>query len=731
VINTSPGIARGFSTSFGLFLSQTIRFYETFDETAGILMIVIPIAYMLVFAFGMPIVTLRFLAELDGFVELLHSVDESAKAQAREPILKTLPPSHASLGAQRTVTSDKGFAIVFSLAIFIVDALIAGMASLLVYRARLVAHTYLVFQQWRYHSGIRGGEAYLACLYTYNAVFSSVVPSEFTDAHSSREVVVSLSTQLDEHASELRLQDERHEPVAGYDDTLDYWVLGKGCPEIENPLTHHDMYNCSGSTQLLRVLVSLAMTVLDNLEQWNGTLREAEPINMLHLIIDHLDPVLEGMNARIDSLSSAQRSLFSGEMVGIYVAALVCIFISFGIAYAFISDLGMVHRVLISLLERLPPVAVTSTASLRDYILGKQRLSTQTGMSTAQGIVHNSRDGIIVASRQGTIDYLNPAVSDILGYSPEDFLGQPLSRLFDDSQRDEMEAQMKLLRDRQLGSEMFERTVPCRTNDEGRFVLCHLTVIALYGTEHDLTDFVFIVKDVSEDHERELESQKAKERSENLLFAIIPRSIVARMKAGTDPTFVVPIASVMFIDIVKFSEFSRNLTPEQIMGTLASIFGSFDARLARWGLVTKIKLIGDVYMCASGLFDDAKPPAAAEEIVLYALECLQCLDDQNMKMDIALSVRIGINTGGPIIAGVLGNENRVFDIIGDAINVAARLQSTSRPNTIQMSVSTQEYVAGRGFGLERRDNVALKGKEGAVSTYLLTNEGSRSFTSGA
>jgi class 3 adenylate cyclase len=95
-----------------------------------------------------------------------------------------------------------------------------------------------------------------------------------------------------------------------------------------------------------------------------------------------------------------------------------------------------------------------------------------------------------------------------------------------------------------------------------------------------------------------------------------------------------------------------------------------------------------------------------------------------MKMDIALSVRIGINTGGPIIAGVLGNENRVFDIIGDAINVAARLQSTSMPNTIQMSSGTQDLIAKRGFPVLKRDNVMLKGKEGAVSTYLLTADAS-------
>jgi hypothetical protein len=114
------------------------------------------------------------------------------------------------------------------------------------------------------------------------------------------------------------------------------------------------------------------------------------------------------------------------------------------------------------------------------------------------------------------------------------------------------------------------------------------------------------------------------------------------------------------MDIVKFSEFSRSLTPEQIMGN----FSSFGA-----------------------------------------------------KMDISLHVPIGINARGPIIAGVLGNENRVFDVIDDA-----RLQSKSLLDTIQMSVEMQEFVAKRRLALRRRDNVALKGKEGVVSTDLLTDE---------
>jgi class 3 adenylate cyclase len=98
-------------------------------------------------------------------------------------------------------------------------------------------------------------------------------------------------------------------------------------------------------------------------------------------------------------------------------------------------------------------------------------------------------------------------------------------------------------------------------------------------------------------------------------------------------------------------------------------------------------------------------------------------------MDINLSVRIGVNTGGPIIAGVLGSDSPAFDIIGDAINVASRLQSTSPPDTVQISQATHDYTVKLNLPLQRRENVMLKGKEVPLTTWLLS--GDYSLSSGA
>jgi class 3 adenylate cyclase len=155
------------------------------------------------------------------------------------------------------------------------------------------------------------------------------------------------------------------------------------------------------------------------------------------------------------------------------------------------------------------------------------------------------------------------------------------------------------------------------------------------------------------------------------------------------------------------------------MGNLSQIFAGFDEACAKYPLIMKIKFIGDVYMCAGGLFaPDVAPTAHAEQMIRLAFDVLQTIDDVNLRLSTLLAIRIGINTGGPILAGVLGTDRPTFDIIGDPINVAARLQSTDVPGKIQISECTQLLVANMDVPMEYRGDIELKGK-GKKRTYLI------------
>ena len=276
---------------------------------------------------------------------------------------------------------------------------------------------------------------------------------------------------------------------------------------------------------------------------------------------------------------------------------------------------------------------------------------------------------------------------------------------------------------------VFEDHLTCIT-DSAQSMPCGVTILGMTSNNTDegqngsatVQSFVVILRDEADLMKQQEEAEAAKAQSENLLFQILPRDIVTRLNSGEkDISFTVPSASIIFTDVVRFSEYTVNLSPPEIMGNLSTLFAAFDLCAKKYPLLTKIKLIGDIYMAAAGLFsDESEPPKShAEQILRFGLDCLTSLDDVNLKLNANLQLRVGINSGGPLLAGVLGTDKPVFDIIGDPINVAARLQTTDVPGKIQIPQSTYDLVKDDDFQIEVRGEVFLKGK-GKTISYLVT-----------
>ena len=243
------------------------------------------------------------------------------------------------------------------------------------------------------------------------------------------------------------------------------------------------------------------------------------------------------------------------------------------------------------------------------------------------------------------------------------------------------------------------------------------------GEDSGIESYVFILRNESNLLQQQAIAEEAKAKSENLLCHILPQNIIMKLNSGEkDICFTVPNATIIFIDVVKFSEFTRNLQPTEIMGTLSHLFLSFDKLLPSFPLITKIKLIGDIYMAAAGLFSEgANPKDHANQTIQFGLNALAAIDDVNVKLNSNLQIRIGVNSGGPVIAGVLGTDKPVFDIIGDPINVAARLQTTDIPGQIQIPQSTYDLLEPGQYNVTQRGEVFLKGK-GQVMTYLVMSD---------
>jgi len=206
-----------------------------------------------------------------------------------------------------------------------------------------------------------------------------------------------------------------------------------------------------------------------------------------------------------------------------------------------------------------------------------------------------------------------------------------------------------------------------------------------------------------------------KERSEQLLLNILPAPIIARLKSGeTVIADHVSDVTILFADFVGFTELSSRLSAPELVGVLGRVFSAFDGLALKFG-VEKIKTIGDAYMVACGLFDDRGDHAHA--VADMALAMAETLDILNDTLPTPLEIRMGINSGD-VIAGVIGAHKFIYDIWGDAVNVASRLESSSLPGRIQVSASTYEHLGG-DFILAPRDGLEIKGK-GAMEAFFLT-----------
>lgn len=191
---------------------------------------------------------------------------------------------------------------------------------------------------------------------------------------------------------------------------------------------------------------------------------------------------------------------------------------------------------------------------------------------------------------------------------------------------------------------------------------------------------------------------------------LFPKIIAERLLAKGE-TFAERHAdcSILFADIVGFTTLSERISPVALVEMLTEIFARFDAVVEQKGL-TKIKTIGDAYMVASGV-PEARPDHA-QVLVEFGQEMLALIRDIE-----GIDLRIGI-ASGELVAGVIGQSRQLFDVWGDVVNTASRLETGGVPGRIQVSESTYQLTRD-WFAYEKRAQVSLKGKDGLHDVYLL------------
>lgn len=220
----------------------------------------------------------------------------------------------------------------------------------------------------------------------------------------------------------------------------------------------------------------------------------------------------------------------------------------------------------------------------------------------------------------------------------------------------------------------------------------------------------------------EEETEREHKKSEALLLNILPKSIANKLKSGTKiiaDNF--DNISILFLDIVEFTPRSEKITAQKVVGFLNELFTRFDNLTEKYGL-EKIKTIGDAYMVAAGIPEPCIDHA--ERLAYMAIDIQRMLEEYNVENNDNVKVRIGINSGSAV-AGVIGKKKFAYDIWGDTVNTASRMEAYGEPNRIQVSEATYHILKNK-FVFNERGLIDIKGK-GKLRTYYLVSEKRQDF----
>lgn len=519
--------------------------------------------------------------------------------------------------------------------------------------------------------------------------------------------------------SMIQLGFQNVKSAIGFNKDADDYRFEEVCTPKMNSKFEVDYYKCISFDRLLAYFVNQIKLVQATYGSMNMFSQQVYTIT--HMLDSRLalgfQRILELYREKFDQ----NLSLYKVLTIAALVVALLLAIASFLTELIILSGIMRQLDTFKSIVMKLNPISFVSTISIMSLFNKSKNRNENSIKSAAQAVFHTSHNAMISMNADGIIEHLNDSATKIFGYTPEQMLGQNLKLLINpetSANNSQLFYTMQLMTSGQCS--LINESKILGQRDDGTSVPLLITLLGFSSNDRVAESFALICVDQTQEEMQIQAVENAKRQSELILLQILPKDIITRLNRGDqDISFTVNSASIIFIDIEKFSIYSASLSANDIMTNLSKIFTTFDKIVASFELITKIKLIGDIYMAAGGLFSpDLEPNQHANQVLQFSLQALEAIEELNIQLNASLQVRIGINSGGPLIAGVLGTDRPLFDIIGDPINIAARLQSTDVPGLVQISQGCYDLVANGPYKIEQRGEIELKGK-GKRMTYLV------------
>ncbi|KAL9657720.1 hypothetical protein ABK040_005071 [Willaertia magna] len=568
----------------------------------------------------------------------------------------------------------------------------------------------------------RVGEIFISSYSRFNNSIDSpllITPTQFL---KYRNELSDVHQYLVRHFNSFRYGDRSgSSPILGIYPEID--ELFYGIPNC----TFSDTIKCKGLNEFMRVFLMHNKELNELLKVNNYNVQELfERYMELYPLSNAIyNKIFDIINIWINKSSTETRlDVIIGVGVGGIVLTLI---IWYGLYLSYTAHWGHIRQLRL-MVNYVPISTIEACEELENFVLynrlnssksNKVSSTNETEDSKVKSILNAAVDGAILANSDLIISIFNPASQRMFGLSLTDVIGMPITSLFDPSHHNTIKHFISNLLDVRNSKNSNGETLEmeCIRKNQTKFT----SKVNLFISNFDGKPvIVCFIKDITQEKKQNILLEEEKKKSENLLLNIFPVHIAQQLKIGE--SFIAEKYSdctCFFSDMVGFTSLSSGLTPSDLVEKLNSIVNGFDDLTEVYDL-EKIKTIGDAYF-AVGWGQSDHP----ERALKFSMAVFKVLFDHNTKavtndeLSPQINVRIGLNTGS-VVAGVIGKKKFAFDLWGDAVNVASRMESTSEPGRIQISRSTYERVYDLGYKFEER-KVNVKGK-GLTTTYMLDSK---------
>ena len=506
-------------------------------------------------------------------------------------------------------------------------------------------------------------------------------------------------------------------PILGFDETIDHLIQTPFCtPKASEFIIEYS--NCLNLQRVVSYMSGQVRQILNTYRSINITdeiIIDLAFLTDTRLAVD-FQVVLEQYPLIIEKRLNQFVSISTTFLVLEVLISALIFFIDYVSCQSFKNEYDAYR----TLILRLDPIYFSSSIYLLNLI--NETKMDKKITSPANAVFKTSNDTMVLLSKDGIIESINRAASTVFGFRIEQLLGQNIKMILPPQDNPQFYYHLELMS--KFSQSQTLESFGTGTRDDHTTIPLKILLIDC-GENRKQNSFVLLLKDMSE-----LELQKeainiAKKQSEMILNQILPKELILPAKRGdSDICFTAEKASIVICDIDKFSIYASALPSSAILHSLNKIFLTFDKLLSNYSSMTKVKLFGDTYLAAGGLFEnDMNPADHADHAIQFSLQVLESLEELNIQLNSNLQIRIGVNTDGPVHGGILGGERPWFEIVGQPIADANRLQLTANPSTIHISNETYQYVAGSSYPIFPSIMMEFKGK-GKVLTYevSLNNE---------